>query len=109
MFSSHQLAFTLSAVLLGAAALTADASPTNTYQPELDTKQQQPHTTDEISNEPKAEGAKNSPYNKRNAERDNSDTLEFQRDKAKCLTLAEQAKDQCLMELQKTHNETKRK
>lgn len=54
--------FLLSAVFLSFLGVSAaQAAKSNDYQPELDTKQIQPHTADEISNEPKAEGAKGQP------------------------------------------------
>ena len=59
--------FLLSTVFLGLLGVSAtQAAKSSDYQPELDTKQTQPHTADEISNEPKAEGAKGQPDSNQN-------------------------------------------
>lgn len=112
----------LSSVVLALfSAPTLYATQSENYRPELDTKQIQPHTADEISNGPKAEGAlgqhahkneealhkgaKNNPHaDERGSVKANQASPEFEQDKAKCQALVGHSQNECLVDLQKKYN-----
>lgn len=114
--------FILSSVVVALFSVpTLHATQSKDYQPELDTKQIQPHTTDEISNGPKAEGAKgqeaheneesmkkgaedNPHADERGSVKADRASPEFEQDKAKCEAMVGQSQNECLVDLQKKYN-----